>query len=320
MVLLGSSGWKTWHTFDTLLAEYEEEGLTDMFNRVAIIGLGLIGGSIGLALHKARAAQQVAGYDLGKGVSDQARKIGAIDQAYSSLADAVRGAELIILATPVGTMRALLQNIATSATPGAVITDVASTKVQVISWAEEFLPATLSFVGGHPMTGKELSGVEAADAQLFQNRVYCLCPTARTRPAAIDKVSAFVQALEARVRFLEPAEHDGQVASVSHLPFVASVALMNTVATSPSWGDAAILASNGFRDMTRLAAGSPEMYRDICFTNSEALARALNDYIATLSTLRDRIATHDSSLNEEFAKVQQARLQWQAAHDTSGPD
>src|SRR5712691_1070407 len=109
-----------------------------MFNRVAIIGLGLIGGSIGLALRKAKAAQQVTGYDLGKGISDQARKGGAIDQPYSSLADAVRGAEPVILATPVGAMRSLLQILATSVTPGTVVTDVASTKVQVISWAEEF--------------------------------------------------------------------------------------------------------------------------------------------------------------------------------------
>src|SRR5438067_2629902 len=194
-----------------------------MFNRVAIIGLGLIGGSIGLALHKAKAAQQVVGYDLGKGISNQARKIGAIDQPYSTLADTIRGAELIILATPVGAMRSLLQDIAPLVTPGAVVTDVASTKAQVISWAEEFLPPSVAFVGGHPMTGKELSGVEAADAALFHDRIYCLTPTARTPPAAINKVSMLVEALGARVRFLEPAEHDGQVAGVSHLPFVASV-------------------------------------------------------------------------------------------------
>src|SRR5438128_10457990 len=143
-----------------------------MFNRVAIIGLGLIGGSIGLALHKAKAAQQITGYDLAKGISNQARKIGAIDQPYSALADAVRGAELVILATPVGAMRSLLQDVAAALSPGAVVTDVASTKVQVISWAEEYLPSSVAFVGGHPMTGKELSGVQAADATLFQGRIY----------------------------------------------------------------------------------------------------------------------------------------------------
>src|SRR5438876_3156299 len=286
-----------------------------MFNRVAIVGLGLIGGSIGLALHKAKAAQQVVGYDLGKGISNQARKIGAIDEPYSTLADAVRGAELIILATPVGAMRSLLQDIATTATPGAVVTDVASTKAQIISWAEEFLPTSVAFVGGHPMTGKELSGVESADANLFQCRIYCLTPTARTRPVAINKVTALIEALGARVRFLEPAEHDGQVAGVSHLPFVAAIAMMNTVANGPAWGDAAMLAANGFRDMTRLAAGNPEMYRDICLTNSEALAHWLNEYITTLSALRDRIAVRDRSLDETFTRAQQLRLQWQAAHN-----
>lgn len=286
-----------------------------MFKRVAIIGLGLIGGSIGLALHKAEAAEQVTGYDLGKGVSDRARKVGAIDEPFSALADAVRGAELVILATPIGAMRALLQNIAGAVTPGAVVTDVASTKAQVISWAEEFLPSSVFFVGGHPMIGKELSGVEAADAALFQNRIYCLTPTTRTSATAINKVSTFVESLGARVRFLEPAEHDGQVAGVSHLPFVASVALMSTLASSPAWSDAAMLASTGFRDMSRLAAGNPEMYRDICLTNSEALVRWLNEYIATIDRLRDQIAAHDASLDETFAGAQQDRLKWQASYD-----
>lgn len=288
-----------------------------MFNRVAIVGLGLIGGSIGLALHRARGAREVTGYDLRKGVTDSARRIGAIDQPYNALADAVRGAELIILATPVGAMRSLLQNIGAFASPGAVVTDVASTKSQVINWAEEFLPAQVSFVGGHPMTGKESSGVEAADATLFQNRIYCLTPTRRTPAVAIDKVSQLVEALGARVRFLEPTEHDGQVAGVSHLPFVASAALMNTVAAGSAWGDASVLAAGGFRDVTRLAAGDPQMYRDICLTNSEALTRWLNEYIRTLQELRDRIAAHDNSLDETFARAQQLRQQWQASQEVS---
>ncbi len=288
-----------------------------MFNRVAIIGLGLIGGSIGLALHQAKGAREVTGYDLGKGICDRARKTGAIDQPYMALADAVRGAELIILATPVGAMRALLQDMAPHLSSGAVVTDVASTKAQVISWAEEFLPTAVSFVGGHPMTGKEVSGVEAADASLFRNRIYCLTPTVRTRPAAINKVSSLVEMLGARVRFLEPAEHDGQVASVSHLPFVASIALVETVTHGPAWADASLLAASGFRDMSRLAAGNPEMYRDICLTNSEAITHWLNAYIATLTQLRDRIAAHDKDLNDTFASVQQERLRWQSARNMS---
>lgn len=286
-----------------------------MFQRVAIIGLGLIGGSLGLALRQAHAAEQVVGCDLGRGVCDRARRIGAIDQAYTAPADAVRGAELIILATPVGAMRTLLQSMATMASPGAVITDVASTKSQVTSWAEEFLPGNISFIGGHPMAGKEISGVEAADPTLFRNRIYCLTPTKKTASIALNKASSMIESLGARVRFLEPAEHDGQVAQVSHLPFVSSTALMTAVAESTSWGDASLLASSGFRDTTRLAAGNPEMYRDICLTNNDALVRALDDYIATLRTFRERIAAHDPHLNELFARSQELRQQWQVTQD-----
>lgn len=288
-----------------------------MFQRVAIVGLGAIGSSIGLALHKAKAAQQVTGYDLAKGVTDRARKIGAIDQHFQALADVVRGAELIIVATPVGAMRSLLQNLAASVSPGAVVTDVASTKAQVITWAEEFLPPSVSFVGGHPLTGKEVSGIDVADAALFQNRIYCLTPTKRTSPAAINKVLLLVEALGARVRFLEPAEHDGQVAGVSHLPFVASAALMSTITHGEAWGDAALLTTKGFDDMTRLAAGNPQMYRDLCVTNSEALTRWLNAYITTLTRLRDRIAAHDGSLDETFSDAQQLRQQWETSSNST---
>ncbi|HZS79697.1 MAG TPA: prephenate dehydrogenase/arogenate dehydrogenase family protein [Ktedonobacteraceae bacterium] len=286
-----------------------------MFKRVAIIGLGLIGGSIGLALHNARAAQQVAGFDAGKGVAERARKSGAIDQPCSTLAEAVRGAELVILATPVGAMRQLLQQLAGTVAPGTVITDVASTKAQVINWAEEYLPPTVAFVGGHPIAGKEISGIEGADGKLFQNCVYCLTPTRRTSPAALEKVTELVSALGAQVRFLEPLEHDGQVAGVSHLPFVVSAVLMNTVAGGESWGDASLLAGSGFRDMTRLAAGSPEMYRDICLTNSEALTRWLNAYIQQLVAFRDRLAAHDGQIDDVFASSQQLRQAWQASRE-----
>lgn len=287
-----------------------------MFHKVAIVGLGLIGGSLGLALRQAHMAEQITGYDLGRGVCEQARKVGAIDQVHTALADVVRGAELIVLATPVGAMRALLQNMATLASPGAVITDVASTKSQVISWAEEFLPETLNFVGGHPMAGKEISGVEAADPALFRNRIYCLTPTAKTSPVALNKVLGMIETIGARVRFLEPAEHDGQVALVSHLPFLASTALMTTATENGNWGDASLLASSGFRDATRLAAGNPEMYRDICLTNNEAVVRALDDYLATLRTLREHIAARDPHLNDLFASSQEARQQWQATYDS----
>jgi prephenate dehydrogenase len=282
-----------------------------MFKRIAIVGLGLIGGSIGLALHKAHAAREIVGYDQGHGVGQRAKRVGAIDRYGRDLKDTVRDADVVILATPVGPMRNLLQELAPILTPGTVVTDVASTKVQVINWAEEFLPEHASFIGGHPMAGKETSGVDAADAELFKNHIYCLTPTIHTPAATIEVLSTLIETLGARVRFLEPAEHDGQVANVSHLPFAAAVALMNTAVESASWDDASLLAANGFRDTTRLAAGSPDMYRDICFTNSTAITRCLDQYIAQLIQLRDDIANHDQSLYETFVEAQHKRQQWQ---------
>ena len=285
-----------------------------VFTRVAIIGLGLIGGSIGLALRKAKAATEVVGYDLGKGVSVHAQKIGAIDQAYDALADVVRGAELVVLATPVGSMHALLRDIAPLVLPDTVITDVASTKAQVISWAGELLTQG-QFVGGHPMTGKEVSGVEAADATLFQGSVYCITPTEQTSTNALRKVVTLAEVLGAHVRFLQPEQHDEQVAGVSHLPFLASIALVNTLAESETWGQASLLAASGYRDMSRLAAGNPEMYRDICLTNGSAIHTWLTRYIASLEQLKERIQRQERDLSETFTSAQHTRLEWLAQHD-----
>ena len=288
-----------------------------MFNRVAIIGLGLIGGSIGLALHQAKAAREIVGYDMGEGSSQRAYEVGAIDQPCDLLIEAVQGAELVVLATPVGAMQRLLKDIGLCVLPGTVVTDVASTKAQVVAWAEEFLPASVPFIGGHPMTGKEVSGVEVADAQLFQNCIYCLTPTQSTQLVALRKVAMFVEMLNARIRYLEPEEHDKQVAGVSHLPFIASVALMNTVAQDATWSGAALLAAGGFRDMSRLAGGSPEMYRDICLTNEKAIVARLDMYIDVLQKIRDSIHLQDKHLGDMFVEAQRQRLQWLAIRDFS---
>ncbi len=288
-----------------------------MFNRVAIIGLGLIGGSIGLALHQAKAVREIVGYD--EESSQRAYSIGAIDLPCDSLVEVVQGAELVVLATPVGAMQRLLRDIGLCVSPGTIVTDVASTKAQVVAWAEEFLPSSVPFIGGHPMTGKEVSGVEVADAQLFQNCIYCLTPTQSTQLAALHKVATFVEMLNARIRYLEPEEHDKQVASVSHLPFIASVALMNTVAQDSAWNEAALLAASGFRDMSRLAGGNPEMYRDICMTNDKAIVTQLDLYIASLQKIRDSIRLRDKHLDATFAEAQRQRLHWLASRDFSEP-
>lgn len=278
-----------------------------MFKRVTILGLDGIGASIGLALRQAKAAQQVVGFDMGKGASDRARKLGAIDVTCSRLAEAVSGAELIIMATPVGVMREHLQQLATTAPPGSVVTDVADTKVAVISWAEEYLPASIGFVGGHPIVEQD-----TPSATLFQQRVYCLTPTRRTPHFALEKVSALVEALDARVRFLEPPEHDGMVAGTGQLPLLASVALLQTVLGSPSWNDASLLATKSLRDAT-YPIGNAETISDSCLTNSEPLVRWLDGYMKSLAELRERIAAHDTTLQETFKQAQKLREGWDSS-------
>jgi prephenate dehydrogenase len=288
-----------------------------MFQRVAIVGLRLIGGSIGLALHTAKAARQITGYDLDKSVVHNARKIGAIDQSCPTLADAVRDAEFVILATPISLIRSFLQDIATVASPGTVVTDVASTKAQIISWAEEYLPPSVLFVGGHPILSIDTYDDGLATAALFKDCVYCLTPTKRTPSTALHKVIQLIEILDAQVRFLEPAEHDGLVAGVNHLPFVLSAILMNTVAESPSWVDTAIVAEKSMYNMTRMASNNPEVYRDICMTNSEALSRWLDEYIRGLSAFRDQLMLHDRNLVQTFYKSKKLREQWQTTHDAN---
>jgi prephenate dehydrogenase len=165
------------------------------------------------------------------------------------------------------------------------------------------------------MAGKEVSGVAAADATLFHNRIYCLTPTDRTDPTAVSKVTALIEILGARVRYLEPEKHDQLVAQVSHLPFIVSSALMTSVVKQDSWGEASSLAATGFRDASRLAAGSPEMYRDICLTNRESIVQSLDEYMATLQAYREAIASGDTRLYELFVRAQEARQEWQAAFD-----
>ncbi len=286
-----------------------------MFNRVAILGLGLIGGSLGLALHEAKAANEIVGYDKGKGVGERAHAIGAIDIVYGSATEAVQGAELVILATPVGAVYGLLKEMAPFVATGTVVTDVASTKSQVLTWANELLPASVWFVGGHPMTGKETSGIEVADAALFQGCVYCVTPTIRTETSALNKVVALVEILGARIHYINAEEHDRQVASVSHLPFLASIALVAAITQDATWSESSLLAATGFQDMTRLAGGSPEMYRDICTTNSATIVAMLDAYVGVLKQMSARIQQQDNTLSEIFVEAKRLRDEWQKTRD-----
>ena len=285
--------------------------------RITIIGMGLIGTSLAMAIRQADAKDAplgptvITGYDKNRRATGDARGRLAIDREARSLEDALREAQLVVLAVPVQAVREVLAEIAPLLPNGAVVSDVASTKSQVMSWARELLPATVEFIGGHPMAGKEQSGPTAADPEMFRGAIYCLTPPQRARPAAIELVEAMVRQIHAKLYYIDATEHDAYVAGVSHLPVMFSAALIGLVSASPGWKEMAPLAATGFRDISRLASGDAEMHRDICMTNQAALGRWLEDAAQLLLDLRDQVAAGESEqLLQFFQRAQAAREEW----------
>ncbi len=276
--------------------------------RVAILGLGLMGASLGLALRAT--GRIVVGYDASPGVAERARERGAVDEAAATVAQAVASAQLVVLAAPVLAIRELLAAVGPHLLPAALVTDLGSTKAQVVAWAQELLGDPTRFLGGHPMTGRERSGVEAAESGLYQGCVWCLTPTTTTAPQTVDRLAALIGELGARPLLLDAKQHDAAVALVSHLPLVAARALVLTATDSLDWPLAATLAASGFRDTTRLASGDPRMARDICLTNAGPLLAGLDAYIETLRTLREQISSADPALESSFAKAKRRRDTW----------
>lgn len=276
--------------------------------RVAIVGLGLIGGSLGLALR--REGVEVVGYARRREVGQTALSLGAVDRATDGLLTAVEGAEVVFLATPVMAMRPVMAALASGLDEGCIVTDVGSTKAQVLAWAGELLPPSVSFVGGHPMAGTELSGIEAADADLFQGCTYCIAPAAGAATSAADTIEGLARRVGASPLYIDAAEHDGLVAAISHLPMVMSSALVSMAMSSPQWPDMAKLAATGFGGATRLASGSPEMSRDICLTNADPILRWLDEYVAELGRFRRLIGEGGEGLLEAFVKARELRDNW----------
>lgn len=289
--------------------------------RVLIVGLGLIGGSIGLALRRwsnerktdGRAPLEVTGFDTNLDHQRAAEKLGAVDRGAWDLTKAAREADIVVVATPVLAMRDVFADLAPNLRQGAVVTDTASTKGNVLAWAGEILPAGVDFVGGHPMAGKTQS-IEAAEADLFAGATWCVAPAVTASEDAVRTVLGLVAACGAEAFFVDPYEHDGYVAGVSHLPFVLSATLINAVARDPSWRDMKSLTAGGFRDTTRLAAGSPAMHRDIVLTNRDAIVRWIDAFAATLGEFRQSLTGNDeavaAALDAYFNEARDARAVW----------
>ena len=278
---------------------------------VAIIGLGLIGGSIGLALRQEKEPKwEIIGYSRRQETIAKALSSGAIERGVTNLKDAVKQAEFVIIATPVLTVKEIFSEIAPHLPAGCIVTDTASTKVQVMKWAEEMLPPTVDFIGGHPMAGKETYGIEAAEAELFRGCTYCLTPSEKASPKSINTVTGMVRKLGARPFFIDAQEHDNLVAGISHLPMVLSAALVSLTTRNSSWSEMSKLAASGYRDLTRLASGSPEVSAHICLSNQEAIVNWIDKFSQELKRYRQLVAGGDKRLEQAFTETNKARQEW----------
>lgn len=278
---------------------------------VVIFGVGLIGGSFALGLKAAGAAKQVIG--LGRKPANLARalELGVIDAASSDAA-VVAGADLVLLATPVGQMGAVMRAIAPHLSAGTVVTDGGSTKQDVAALAYRLLgKRAAQFVPGHPIAGAEHSGVAAARADLFHERKVVLTPLPENSAGSIRRVRAAWRSCGARLHQMQPAEHDRVFAAVSHLPHLLSYALVDQVARHPNGKQLFDYAAGGFRDFTRIASSHPEMWRDICVANRKALLTELGGYQRELAELRQMLRKGDAAaLEKVFARARAARSKW----------
>ncbi len=260
-----------------------------------------MGASLGLTLRRTRPDWTVVGVDRDDLTCRKAVRRGAVETASPELA-VLAGSELVVLAVPVLAMRALLPKVA-SAAPGATLTDLCSTKVDVLRWAVE---ASVALVGGHPLCGRTETGVDAARDDLYEGAPWVL-----TRPDPL--VEEMVVAAGARPLILEPDEHDRLAAGVSHLAFLVSSAYMLAAAASPDWAAMGELAASGFRDVTRLAGGDPDMYVGIARTNAGNILARLDEFEAALARLRLHLEAGDARLAELFEEARDARRRWEAS-------
>jgi prephenate dehydrogenase len=294
------------------------------FDQVAILGTGLIGTSLALALRSQEDPPALIGFDLdgenrrGAAAQKTAAGVKAFDRVSGSLPEAVKDADLVVVSTPVRAMETLFRELSALGKPGAVVTDTGSTKRWVLTWADQLLSERLQFVGGHPMAGKVSAGPWEAEAAIFQGATYCLCPLPRTDRGAVERTVGLVQGLGAAPYFVDAHEHDGLVAAVSHLPYLASVALVNSVAGPSSWRESATLAAGGFATVSHLAESDPQMFTDICLTNREAVVRQLDGLIDELANIRKAVAAGDESIGRIFDGAQAHHRDWLSGRAAEG--
>ncbi len=280
-----------------------------LINKLCIVGVGLIGGSLARALKKAGAVNTVVGAGRDETHLEKARTLGVIDEWQTDIGEAVQGCDMVVLAVPLGAMQQVFAQIAPHIADDMIITDVGSAKASVVEAARAVfgsLPATL--VPGHPIAGTEKSGVEASFAELFQNRRIIITPLETSEQSAVQKVEYMWQACGAEVVHTSIEHHDEVLAATSHLPHMLAYALVDTLARMDARTEIFSYAAGGFRDFTRIASSDPDMWHDICLANRDALLKMLHRFTADLQQLSKAIENNDSDyLKETFARAKKAR-------------
>lgn len=295
-----------------------------MFQKIALIGIGLIGSSISHASRRAGLHRSIVGSARTAQTVATAMSLGLIDEGFSSAADAVQGADLVILCTPVGLCGPIAREIAPYLAPGAILTDVGSVKAAIVNDVSPHVPEGVHFVAAHPIAGTEQSGPEAGFAELFDGRWCILTPEAKTDAAAVAKLRAFWEALGSKVEIMTPEHHDLVLAITSHVPHLIAFNIVNTAAHLERVTDSEVIkfSAGGFRDFTRIAASDPIMWRDVFLNNREAVLDMLGRFTEDLTALQKAIRFGDGeTLQRRFGDARAIRRGIvQAGQDTAAPD
>jgi prephenate dehydrogenase len=279
------------------------------WNQVTIVGVGLIGGSLGLALKRSGLAETVVGVGHRQASLDEAVARGAVDRVSLDPADGVRGSDLVVLATPIGNFLATIVAAAPSLAPGAIVIDVGSAKASVVTAIEAVLPAGRTFIGCHPIAGSEHRGVAHARPDLFVGAICVVTPTDRTPPDALGRIVATWARVGMTVRLLSPTQHDRALAEISHLPHVVAAALVRAIGP-----EAESLAGPGWSDTTRVASGDAAMWRDILISNAAEVAAAIEKFQGTLGVFRAALRQGDAARIEALLAESKARRDMRVGH------
>jgi prephenate dehydrogenase len=292
------------------------------WKKVTLAGVGLLGGSLGMDLRERRLATEVVGYVRRKASIAECLEQGAVTSATLDLAEAVKGADLVVLCTPIAQMEELAKQMLPVLRKGALVTDVGSVKGTVVRGLSRIFNNTgIHFVGSHPMAGAEKTGVSAARADLFKNAVCVVTPIGSSEAASVRKIESLWKSVGCRVLSLSPGEHDALVSRSSHLPHVLAALLTNLVLDPKARPDQQTLCANGFRDSTRIASGSPEMWRDIALANRSNLFKALGNFVRDLEKFRHVLRAGDpETLLKFFELAKQRRDAWTSQSDGSSPE